>query len=331
MNHSAVIAGTGSYVPDQIVTNEDLSKVVETNDEWITSRTGIEQRRKAAPEQASSDMGVEAANRALADAKLDISAIDGIIVATCTPDMIFPNTASLIQAKLGAGKAFCFDLSAACSGFLYALKVARDMVRSGSHQHVLVIGTEKMSSIVDWEDRTTCILFGDGAGAAVVSASEVQNTGLLAEVHGSDGRLGDLLSVPAGGSKMPVDAEALENRMNCIKMQGRDVFKHAVNNMAQAAIEVLAKQELTADDISLFVPHQANIRILNAVRDKLKQPDEKMFHNVHKYGNTSAASVIIALDEAVRSGRVKAGDKILLAAFGSGFTWGTCIIEWTKS
>lgn len=330
LRRSAVISGTGSYVPEQIVTNEDLSKVVDTNDDWITSRTGIQERRKAGNDQASSDLGTEAAKLALEDAGLAIGDIDGIIVATCTPDMIFPNTASIIQANLGAAHIFCFDLSAACSGFLYALKVARDLVRSGTHENILVIGTEKMSSIIDWEDRTTCILFGDAAGAAVVSASDEPETGLLEEVHGADGNLGDLLKVPAGGSRMPVDPSVLADKMHCIKMQGRDVFKHAVNNMAQATLDVLDKQGITADDIDLFIPHQANIRILNAVRDKLKQPDEKMFHNVHKYGNTSAASIIVALDEASKAGRIRRGDKILLAAFGAGFTWGTAIIQWTK-
>lgn len=327
---SVVFAGTGSYVPDQVVTNEDLSKIVDTNDEWISTRTGIRERRFALDEEAASDLGIEAARRALADADMDASELDAILVATCSGDMIFPNTASMIQHAIGARKAFCLDLSAACSGFIFALKVAKDMIRGGSERTILVVGAEKMSTLLDWEDRDTCILFGDAAGAAVLTLSDEPDTGLLVEQLASDGSLGELLNVPGGGSRTPMSEQVLADRMHCIKMQGREVFKHAVVNMTQAALDICEAAGLQPDDIACFIPHQANVRILRAIQERLEQPEEKFFVNLHKYGNTSAASVIVALDEAVKSGRIKTGDRVMLAAFGAGFTWGACILKWTR-
>lgn len=327
---SVVIAGTGSYVPDKVVTNEDMAKIVDTNDEWISTRTGISERRFASDEEAASDLGIEASRRALADAGMDASELDAILVATCSGDMIFPNTASIIQHAIGARKAFCLDLSAACSGFIFALKVAKDMIRGGSERTILVVGAEKMSTLLDWEDRNTCILFGDAAGAAVLTLSDEPDTGLLVERLASDGSLGDLLNVPGGGSRTPMSEQVLADRMHCIKMQGREVFKHAVVNMTQAALDICEAAGLHPDDIACYIPHQANVRILCAIQDRLKQPEEKFFVNLHKYGNTSAASVIVALDEAVKSGRVKTGDRVMLAAFGAGFTWGACILIWTR-
>jgi 3-oxoacyl-[acyl-carrier-protein] synthase-3 len=327
---SVVVAGTGSYVPDQVVTNEDLSKIVDTNDKWISTRTGIRERRFASDEEAASDLGIEAARRALADAGMDASELDAILVATCSGDMVFPNTASIIQRAIGARQAFCLDLSAACSGFIFALKVAKDMIRGGSERTILVVGAEKMSTLLDWEDRNTCILFGDAAGAAVLTLSDEPDTGLLIEQLASDGSLGDLLNVPGGGSRAPMSEQVLADRMHCIKMQGREVFKHAVVNMTQAALDICEAAGLHPDDIACYIPHQANVRILRAIQERLKQPEEKFFVNLHKYGNTSAASVIVALDEAVKSGRIKTGDRVMLAAFGAGFTWGACILKWTR-
>ncbi len=327
---SVVVAGTGSYVPDRVVTNEDLSKIVDTNDEWISTRTGIRERRFASDEEAASDLGIEAARRALADAGMDASELDAILVATCSGDMIFPNTASMIQHAIGARQAFCLDLSAACSGFIFALKVAKDMIRGGSERTILVVGAEKMSTLLDWEDRDTCILFGDAAGAAVLTLSDEPDTGLLVEQLASDGSLGELLSVPGGGSRAPMSEQVLADRMHCIKMQGREVFKHAVVNMTQAALDICEAAGLHPDDIACYIPHQANVRILRAIQERLEQPEEKFFVNLHKYGNTSAASVIVALDEAVKSGRIKTGDRVMLAAFGAGFTWGACILKWTR-
>jgi len=327
---SVVFAGTGSYVPDKVVTNADMSTIVDTNDEWISTRTGIRERRFASDEEAASDLGIEAARRALADAGMDASELDAILVATCSGDMIFPNTASMIQRAIGARKAFCMDLSAACSGFIFALKVAKDMIRGGSERTILVVGAEKMSTLLDWEDRNTCILFGDAAGAAVLTLSDEPDTGLLVEQLASDGSLGDLLNVPGGGSRTPMSEQVLADRMHCIKMQGREVFKHAVVNMTQAALDICEKAGLHPDDIACYIPHQANVRILCAIQERLQQPEEKFFVNLDKYGNTSAASVIVALDEAVKSGRVKTGDRVMLAAFGAGFTWGACILKWTR-
>lgn len=322
------ITGTGSYIPERVLTNKDLEKMVDTNDEWITTRTGIRQRHIAADDEATSDLGARAAERAIESAGLTSADIDLVIVATCTPDMAFPSTATLIQQRIGAKNAFAMDLGAACSGFIYGLEVARSMLESGRYSHALVIGAEKMSCLVDWQDRTTCILFGDGAGAAVVSAVPHGTGGIGPGDLGSDGDLGDLLMVPAGGSRHPVDAKALEERTNTIRMAGQEVFKHAVTNMTRTAKRLLEAAGWSPEDLDLVIPHQANKRILEAIRTRVGVPKENVFVNVDKYGNTSAASIGIALDEAVRSGSLNPGDKVMLLAFGAGFTWGGLLIEW---
>jgi len=328
---SAHIVGTGSHIPERVITNQDLEGMVETTDEWIRVRTGIRERRVADAEEASSDMGLIASERALAHAGIAPSDIDLILVATCTPDMMFPNTASIIQTRLGATRAVCMDISAACSGFIYALETASRFIQSGAYRTVLVVGTEKMSSIIDWKDRSTCILFGDAAGAAVVSVGEADTGGVLDSVLGSDGQLGNLLMIPAGGSRAPTSEHTVREGGHFIKMAGRDVFKYAVTHMTRTITELLERNGLTSEDISLVIPHQANLRIIHAIQNKLGVGDEKVFVNVDKYGNTSAASVILALDEAVRAGKVKNGDILVLVAFGAGFTWGASLIKWSKS
>jgi 3-oxoacyl-[acyl-carrier-protein] synthase III len=328
---SAHIVGTGSHIPERVLTNQELEAMVETSDEWIRVRTGIRERRVAGPDEAASDMGLIASVRALSDAGVSASDLDLILVATCTPDMMFPNTASIIQTHLGASRAVCMDISAACSGFVYALETASRFIQSGAYNRVLIVGTEKMSAIVDWHDRSTCILFGDAAGAAVVCAGPPDTGGVLDSVLGSDGQLGNLLMIPAGGSRAPTSELTLREGGHFIKMAGRDVFKYAVTHMTRTINELLERNGLTSADISLVVPHQANLRIIHAIQSKLGVGDEKVFVNVDKYGNTSAASVILALDEAVRAGRVKKGDILVLVAFGAGFTWGASLIKWSKA
>jgi 3-oxoacyl-[acyl-carrier-protein] synthase III len=327
---SAVISGTGSYLPARVMTNEDMSRIVETSDEWITSRTGIRARRIAAPTEATSDMGLEAARRALADAAVPATDVDLILVATCTPDMIFPNTASIIQVGLGATRAACMDLAAACSGFVYGLEVAARLIQTGAYRHVLVIGSEKMSQLVDWKDRGTCVLFGDAAGAALVSRAPAGAGGYIDGVMGSDGSLGDLLKVPAGGSRLPTSPETIAAGDNFLKMGGREVFKHAVNNMSRIIDELLTRNGVQPGQIDLVIPHQANQRIIAAIQEKLALPAEKVFLNLDKYGNTSAASVGVAMDEAARAGLLKPGSLVVTVAFGAGFTWGASLIRWTK-
>lgn len=320
------IVGTGSYLPECVMTNADLEEMIDTTDEWIYTRTGMKERRIAAGDEAASDMAAQAGRRALDDAGLGPEDVEMIVVATSTPDMLFPSTACLVQYLLNAHRAFCFDIAAACSGFLYALEVAQKEVASGRVKTALVIGSEKMSSIVDWQDRSTCVLFGDGAGAAVLQATGAAR-GIMSMELGSNGSLGDLLMVPGGGSRRPLSREVLEARLNYIKMEGRDVFKHAVTHMANAVRKVVQRNGLTVDDIDCIIPHQANTRIINAIAQRIEAPLEKVYLNVEKYGNTSAASVIIALDEAVRAGRINAGDMVLLVVFGAGFTWGASIVE----
>jgi len=326
------IIGTGSHMPERVMTNDDLSKIVDTSDEWITTRTGIKERRIAADDEATSDLASAAARNALASAGLEATDIDLIIVATVTPDMSFPSTACFVQKKIGATNAVCFDVSAACSGFLYALQVARSFINTGCRGNALVIGAEKLSSLINWKDRNTCVLFGDGAGAVVVQRAkegdEAAPGRVLATVMGSDGNLADLLKVPGGGSACPITAANVDERLNSIHMEGRETFKHAVTRMCQAAEKALAQAGLTAADIDLVIPHQANARIISAIADKLGLPDEKMFVNVHKYGNTSAATIPVALDEASRSGRLKRGNVVLLVAFGGGFTWASTLMVW---
>ena len=321
------IAGVGSYVPERILTNADLEKMVDTSDEWITTRTGIKQRRLAAKEEFTSDLGAQASLRAMQKAGIAADQIDLIIVATITPDMPFPSTAALIQQKLGAHRAAAFDLEAACAGFIYALEVAQQFIMSRTYDTVLVVGAEKLSSIVDWRDRNTCVLFGDGAGAAILR-NRPDSHGLLTAVMGADGRKADLLFMAGGGSRCPASIESVNGRMHYLRMEGKETFKNAVQAMQTAAVEALQRCEIDISRIKLIIPHQANVRIIHAVAERLGAKSEQLFINLHKFGNTSAASVAIALDEAVQSGRVQPGDLLLLIVFGAGLTWGAAVIEW---
>ena len=327
VGHSCSITGVGSYVPERILTNAELEKIVETSDEWITTRTGIKERRIAAADEFTSDMAAKAAERAMKMAGVTAEQIDLIIVATITPDMPFPSTACLVQQKLGALRAAAFDIEAACSGFIYALEVGQQFIMSRTHQTVLVVGAEKISSIMDWQDRNTCVLFGDGAGAAILQ-HRPDSHGLLTAIMGADGRKAELLSMPGGGSRCPASIESVNSRLHFMRMDGKETFKNAVNAMVSAAHEVMRRCEIDITKIKCVIPHQANQRIISAVGDRLHATPEQVFVNLHKYGNTSAASVAIALDEAVASGRIQRGDLILLVVFGAGLTWGAAIIEW---
>ncbi len=322
------IAGTGSYLPERILTNDDLSQMVDTSDEWILTRTGMSERHIARDDEATSDMGVVAAQRALESAGVSAEDVDLIIVATCTPDMIFPNTACAVQEKMGATNAFCFDLSAACSGFLYGVETARGLIVSGIYRNVLVIGAEKMSCITDWEDRGTCILFGDGAGAVLMQPLQGEGRGIISSAMGSDGSLGDLLKLPGGGSRFPASNATVDERLHYIKMGGNKVFKNAVVCMTDAGQKVLSQAGLEISDVDWLIPHQANMRIIKAIADRAGFPMEKVCTNLDRVGNISAASVPVALDEAVREGRIKRGDTILSVVFGAGFTWGAMVLEW---
>lgn len=322
----AGITGVASYVPEKILTNQDLEKMVDTDDEWIKSRTGIEERRIAAEDTATSDLAYRAAEAALEEADLAAEELDLIIVATVTPDMVFPATACLVQDRLGAEKAAAFDLQAGCSGFVYALATATQFVKAGAYDNVLVIGAETLSKITNWEDRNTCILFGDGAGAAVVQV--VESGGILANVLGADGSGGELLKVPAGGSRQPTTIETVQNELHYMQMEGNQVFKFAVRIMGKSALKSIEKAGLQREDIDFFIPHQANTRIINAAAKRLKLSEEQVFVNLDKYGNTSAASIPIALAEAVEAGRINKGDNIVLVGFGAGLTWAASTIEW---
>ncbi|HVS53654.1 MAG TPA: beta-ketoacyl-ACP synthase III [Opitutaceae bacterium] len=326
---STIILGTGCYAPERILTNDELSRMVETSDEWIRTRTGIRERRIAGVDEHASDMAVHAARRALEDAKLTPAEIDLLVVATITPDLPMPAVACLIQHKLGVPTtAACFDLNAACSGFLYGLDTACAMIASGRYRKALVVGVEKLSAVVDWQDRTTCVLFGDGAGAAVIGTSDEPNLGLIGTRLGAYGEGVDLLFIPRGGSDAPPTIDSVQSHGHCIKMKGKEVFKLAVRAMDEAARDILEQHHLRADQISLVVPHQANLRIIEAISEYLELPMERFFVNVDRYGNTSAASIPIALDEARRSGRIKPGDLTLLVAFGAGLTYGSALIRW---
>lgn len=322
----AWIAGTGSYAPARVLTNADLERMVATSDEWIRERTGICERRIAAVGEACSDLAVQAGKRALTAADLAATDLDMILVATCTGDYPLPATACLVQHQLGATKAAACDLSAACCGFVYALSVADAYVKSGM-RHVLVIGSEVMSAIIDWTDRNTCVLFGDGAGAVVVSASDGQR-GILSTHLRSDGALCELIMVPGGGSRTPPSEKVLAERLQYIKMKGNETFKVAVRTLEEIARATLSANGLRVEDLDLYVPHQANVRILKAVMARLGLPIEKVVLNLDRYGNTSAASIPIALDEAVREGRIKDGSLVMLGAFGAGLTWASAIIRW---
>jgi 3-oxoacyl-[acyl-carrier-protein] synthase-3 len=325
----AGILGTGSYLPEKVLTNFDLEKMVDTSDEWITTRTGIKERRIADPSQATSDLATKAAEKALEDANLKPEDIEMIIVATVTPDMNFPSTACIVQANLGALNAAAFDISVGCSGFIYGLAIAQQFVETGLYKNVLVIGAETLSKITNWKDRNTCVLFGDGAGAAVVGRVE-KGYGILANYLGADGTGGKYLYMPAGGSRMPASHETVEKNLHTIFMEGQEVFKFAVRVMDSATIEVLERAGLSPEDIDMLIPHQANTRIIEAARKRLRLSEEKVYINLDKYGNTSAASVAIALDEAYRKGLIKKGDIILMVAFGAGLTWASNVIKWSK-
>src|ERR1017187_3968664 len=321
------ISGVGSYVPDRILTNAEIEKMVDTSDEWITSRTGIKQRRIAAADEFTSDLASKAALRAMQNAGVTADQIDLIIVATITPDMPFPNTACLVQRKIGAKRAAAFDVEAACSGFIYALEIGQQFIMSRTCDTVLVIGAEKLSSIMDWNDRNTCVLFGDGAGAAILQ-NRPNSHGLLTAVMGADGDKADLLFMPGGGSRCPATVDSVNTRQHFLRMEGKETFKNAVQAMYNAAREALSRCELDISKIKCVIPHQANRRIIDAVGERLGTTPEQLFINLDKYGNTSAASVAIALDEAVESGRIQRGDLILLVVFGAGLTWGAAVIEW---
>ena len=321
------IMGTGSYVPERILTNDDLAKIVDTNDEWITTRTGIRERRIAADDEATSDLAFKAAEKAIIDAGIDKNEIELIIVATMTQDHLTPSTAALVQDKLGI-KAAAFDVSAACTGFIYGFTAGYSFIKAGIYKKVLVIGAETMSRVIDWEDRGTCILFGDGAGAVVLG--EVETGGFLASHLAADGSGACELIVPAGGSRKAATAETIENREVYLKMNGREIFKFAVKAFPESVENVLTQQNLIADDIDIFIPHQANVRIIESIAKRFNQPLDKFFVNLHKYGNTSGASIPIALDEASKEGRFKKGDKIVATGFGGGLTYGSILFEWSK-
>ncbi len=322
-----MIKSTGMYVPERVLSNHDLEKMVETSDEWITTRTGIRTRHIAANNQATSDMATEAAKIALKKADLKPQDLDLLIVGTVSPDMFFPSTACLVQSKLGADHAAAFDLNAACSGYIYALVIASQFLNNGSYKNVLIIGAEKLSSFLNWEDRATCVIFADGAGASVVLPSDGSSK-LLAFDMGVDGSWGDQLNVPAGASALPASEETVRNRLHSIKMNGNAIFKVAVNKMRETFSISMKKAGLSVEDISLVIPHQANVRIIDALRGFLKLPKEKVFINIDKYGNTSSASIPIALFEAEQQRLIKRGDIIGFVAFGGGLTWASAIIEY---
>jgi 3-oxoacyl-[acyl-carrier-protein] synthase-3 len=327
MNRKAKIIGTGSYLPERVLTNADLERMVETSDDWIVSRTGMKERRLAGPQEYSSTMGTAASLTAIADAELTPDQIDFIIVATSTPDYTFPSTACLIQDQIGAKSAGAIDIQAACTGYLYALSMAKAWVETGAYRNILVVAPEKLSSIINYKDRTTCILFGDGAAACIVS---LQGKGLVIETVrlGADGEQAELLMVPGGGCRQPATVDSVASSQHYIKMAGNEVFKHAVRRMESASKECLEAAQVDEKEIAWVIPHQANIRIIDAMAKRFEHlPPERVFKTVHKYGNTSASSVGIALDELLRAEMAKPGEKILLTAFGAGFTWGAAVLH----
>ena len=327
MARYAQIVGWGMYVPSEIVTNEDLASMVDTSDDWIRARTGIVERRIASPKETTATMSIRAAQAALRVANANPANLDLIIVATATPDYPFPATACLVQDALGATRAGAFDLSAGCTSFVYALAVGSQMIISGAYDQVLVIGAETLSRIINWTDRNTCVLFGDGAGAVLLQASAVPG-GVLSAVLGADGSGGDLLMLPAGGSRHPASAETVAQELHYIHMNGREVFRFATRVTAKAARQALAKANVNLEDVSLFIPHQANGRIIHSAAKSLKLPPEKVFVNLDRYGNTSSASVPIALCEAIEQGRVKRDDHLVMVGFGAGLTWAATVVRW---
>jgi 3-oxoacyl-[acyl-carrier-protein] synthase-3 len=329
MERYAHIVGWGKYLPTKVLTNEELAKSVDTSDGWIRERTGIAQRYIATKETTAS-MALYAAQEAIEVADISPTEIDLVVVATATPEHLFPATACLVQDQLGAENAGAFDLEAGCSGFVYGLAVASGMIRSGVYDTVLVVGAETLSRVVDWKDRATCVLFGDGAGAVVLRASN-QRGGILATVLGSDGSGGELLGVPAGGSKYPTSLDTVTSNMHTIKMNGREVYRFATKVMAEAAKQVIDRANLPLEEVDLLIPHQANVRIIDYAAKALKLPPEKVFVNLERYGNTSAASIPIALTEAIEEKRVNPGDHIVFVGFGAGLTWAACVVEWTTA
>lgn len=325
---SVIITGTGSYVPEKVVTNDDMAKIVETSDEWIRTRSGISERRFAGENESTSVMATAAAEKAIAAAGIDRSEIDLVIVATMTPDMPFPSTACLVQSQLGLGHITAFDIQAACSGFVFALNTGSNMLRSGAYKKALIIGSEKMSSILDFKDRTTCVLFGDAASALVLETSDTARVGVLDSITGTDGSTPELLYQPAGGSLRPASAESVAARQHYIKMNGKEIFKLAVRVMGQVSCDILERHGYRTDQVDLVIPHQANMRIIDSLAKRINLPMERFHNNLDRYGNTSGASVGLALDEAFRNGRVQSGDLVLLVAFGAGLTWGSTLIKW---
>ena len=326
---SVFIRAIGVHTPERKLTNAELSTMVDTSDEWIKTRSGIAERRIAGPDENPSDMGAKAAANALERAGLTPADVDLLIVATMTPDVPFPSTACLLQAKLGLRRDIpCFDVSAACSGFVYALQVAKDMMRSGSYRRALVVGAEKLSSVVDWSDRTTCVLFGDGAGAVLLETTPEKNVGLLGNILGADGNNAELLHCAGGGSAAPATADSLRDGKHFLRMNGKEVFRHAVRVMAESCERVLAKCDMKSEQVAWFIPHQANSRILEAVASQLNVGMDRFPSNLERYGNTSAASIPLALEEAWKDGKVKHGDLVLIVAFGAGLTWGATLLRW---
>lgn len=325
--NNTMIMGTGKSLPENILTNADLEKMVETSDDWITTRTGIKERRIADEQTATSDLCIDAAQKALEKAGVSPAQLDCIMVATVTPDMAFPSTACVVQKELEAFNASAFDLEAACTGFLYGMVIAEQFIKIGTYKYILVIGAETLSKIVDWEDRSTCVLFGDGAGAAVLGPTE-EDRGLLAYDLGADGTKGELLMQPAGGSRKPASIDTINNKGHCIKMQGNEVFKFAVKVIGDTAEKSLAQINKSAQDIDLFIPHQANHRIISAAINRIGFTWEKTYMNVERYGNMSAASIPVALDEALTDGLISNGELVALVGFGGGLTWGSCILRW---
>jgi len=322
------IAGTGSYLPEKILTNADLELMVETSDDWITSRTGIKERRIAAEGEHTSHLATNAARKAMAQAGLDPAELKLIIVATITPDTLTPATACYVQQNLGAFNAVAFDISAACSGFLFAMKIAKRLISTGAFDNALIVGAEKLSSFVNWEDRSTAVLFGDGAGAAILTRGEEGGGEILATEIGTDGGQTHLLNIPGGGSACPITSKNADKQLATLAMLGKEVFKHAVTRMRDSANQVIERSGLKAEDIKLVIPHQANLRIIDAISKRLAVPSDRVFVNLHKYGNTSAAACAIALDEAHRSGKFEKGDHIVLVAFGAGLTWAAAAVRW---
>ena len=321
------IISVGSYVPEKVITNADLEKMVETSDEWITTRTGIKQRRIAAETEYTSDMAAKAALLAMERGNITADQIDLVIVATITPDMMFPATACLVQNKIGARRSAAFDVEAACSRFIYALEIGQQFIMSRTYETVLVVGAEKLSTIVDWKDRNTCVLFGDGAGAAILQ-HRTDAHGLLTACMGAEGDKAELLCMPGGGSRCPATPESVAGGLHFLRMDGKETFKNAVTAMCTAGKEALRRCEIDISQIKCVIPHQANRRIIDAVSERLGVQPDQVFVNLDRYGNTSAASVAIALDEAVQQGRIQRGDLVLLVVFGAGLTWAAAVIEW---